>query len=165
MYFKHNGMSSTQIITASQARDVKQYNNSKSKVLKCCANIYFSQQCLKQNLTSNYTKIKIPNTTPAATLTKHKIVKLRIKDEIKYLHMKKEKLNNALYKVHLKATQEWGKTWYPIEKSVNKSLNKELECKYKTMDNKFKANSRITITYYIVVSDGVHIKFHLINVL
>jgi len=78
---------------------------------------------------------------------------------------KKEKLNNAIYKVHLKVPQEWGKTWYPIEKSLNKSLNKELECKYKTMDNKFEANCRITIKYYTVVSDGVHTKFHLINVL
>jgi len=134
-------MSSAQIITASQACDVNQYNNSKSKVLKCCANIYFSRQCLKQNLTPNYTEIKIPNTTPDATSTKHKIVKLKIKDEIKYLYIKKEKLNNAIYKVHLKAAQEWGKTWYPIEKSLNESLIKELKCKYKTMDNKFEANS------------------------
>ena len=66
--------------------------------MKYCANIYFNRQCLKQNLTPNYTKIKIPNVSPASILTKHKIVKLRIKDEIKFLYMKKEKLNNALYK-------------------------------------------------------------------
>jgi hypothetical protein len=75
----------------------------------------------------NYTKIKITNTTPATTSTKHKIVKLRIKDKIKYLCMKKEKLNNALYKVHLKAAQGWGKTSHPIEKSINGSLNKQLK--------------------------------------
>jgi len=120
MYHKHNRMSSIAIITASQARDVNQYNNLKSKVLKCCANIYFNRQCLKQNLTPNYTKIKIPNTIPAARSTEHKIVKLRLKDEIKFLYMKK-KFNNALYKVYLKAPQEWGKTCYPIEKSINES--------------------------------------------
>ena len=49
--------------------------------------------------------------------------------------MKKEKLNNALHKAHLKAAQGWGKTWYLIEKSINESLNKELECKYKTLDD------------------------------
>jgi hypothetical protein len=32
--------------------------------------------------------------------------------------MKKEKLNNALYKVHLKAIQEWGKIRYPTEKEI-----------------------------------------------
>jgi len=106
-------MSSIQIITGSQVHDVNQHNNLKSKVLKCCANIYFNRQCLKQNLIPNYTKIKIPNTIPAATSKKHKIVKLRIRDKIKFLHMKKENLNNALYKVHLKATQEWGEKLVP----------------------------------------------------
>jgi hypothetical protein len=42
-------MSSTEIITASQARYVNQYKNLKIKVMKCCANIYFNRQCLKQN--------------------------------------------------------------------------------------------------------------------
>ena len=51
--------------------------------------------------------------------------------------MEKEKLNNRVYKVHLKATQEWGKGWYPIEKSINESINdKELGSKYKTMEDK-----------------------------
>ena len=59
--------------------------------LKCCANIYFNRPCLKQNLTPNYTKIKIPNIYPAFTVSKYKIVKLRIKDEIKFLDMKKIK--------------------------------------------------------------------------
>ena len=31
-----------------------------------------------------------------------------------------------------------GKTWYPIEKSTNEALNKELESKYKTLDEKLK---------------------------
>jgi hypothetical protein len=45
---KHNGMSSTKIITASQARYVSQYKNLKSKVMKDCANICFTCHCLKQ---------------------------------------------------------------------------------------------------------------------
>jgi hypothetical protein len=117
-------MSSTKIITASKARYVSQYKNLKSKVMKCCANNYFNPQCLKQNLTPHYTKIKIPNTSPASIFTKQKIVKLIIKDEIKFLYTKKEKLNNALYKAHLRVAQEWGKTWYPTEKSTNEALSK-----------------------------------------
>jgi len=50
--------------------------------------------------------------------------------------MKKEKLNNILYEVHLKVAQKWGKTWYPIEKSRNKTMNKELENEYKIMEGK-----------------------------
>jgi hypothetical protein len=44
---KHNGMSSTKIIVASQARYANHYKNLKSKVVKC-ANIYFIRQCLQQ---------------------------------------------------------------------------------------------------------------------
>ena len=117
-------MSSIKIITDSQACYISQYKNLKSKVMKYCANNYFNHQCLKQNLTPNYTKIKIPNTSPASIFTKQKIVKLSIKDEIKFLYMKKEKLNTALYKAHLRVAQEWGKTWYLIEKSTNEALSK-----------------------------------------
>jgi len=39
--------------------------------------------------------------------------------------------------------QEWGKTWYPTEKSTNEFLNKELESKYKTTDEKLKKLTRI----------------------
>jgi len=84
-------MSSTKIITAGQACYVSQYKNLKSKVMKCCANNYFNCQCLKQNLTLNYTKLKIPNTSLASRFTKQKIVKLSMKDEIKFLYMKKKK--------------------------------------------------------------------------
>ena len=89
MYFKHNGMSSTKIVIASQVRYTNQYKNLKRKILKCCDNSYFNCQCLKQNLTPNYTKIKLPNISRATTFITHKIVKLRIKDEIKFLYMKK----------------------------------------------------------------------------
>ena len=43
---------------------------------------------------------KIPNTSPVSTFTKQKTVELKIKDDIKFLYMKKEKLRNALYTVH-----------------------------------------------------------------
>jgi len=57
--------------------------------MKCCANIYFNRQCLTQNLTPNYSKIKILNTSLASGFTQEKIVKLWIKDEIKFLYIKK----------------------------------------------------------------------------
>ena len=41
-------MSSTKIIVASQARYVSQYKNLKSKVMKCCADIFFTRNCLRQ---------------------------------------------------------------------------------------------------------------------
>jgi len=54
---------------------------------------------------------------------------MRIKDEIKFLYKKKQKLNNYLYKIHLKAAQEWGNSWYTILDSVIESTNLEIEKK------------------------------------
>jgi hypothetical protein len=50
--------------------------------------------------------------------------------------MKKEKLNNELYKTHSKLAKEWSKSWHIIEESLSESLNRELEQKYKKMDGK-----------------------------
>jgi len=56
-----------------------------------------------------YAQIKIPYTSPASTVTKKKAQTIRVKEEIKYLYMKKDKLNESLYKTHLQAALEWGK--------------------------------------------------------
>ena len=56
--------------------------------MKCCANICFNRQRLKQNLTPYYSKIKTPNTSPASRFSKQKTVELRIKDEIIFLYVK-----------------------------------------------------------------------------
>jgi len=56
--------------------------------MKFCANIYFNRQCIKQDLSQNHSKIKIPHTSPASRFTKQKTVKLRKKDEIKFLYVK-----------------------------------------------------------------------------
>ena len=101
-------MSSTSIIIASQARYVCHYKNLRRKVFKCCADIYFNRQCLKQTLTPDNTKIKVPNTSFAVKFTKNKITKIRIKDEIKFLYIKKEKLNKQLHVTHLELAEKLG---------------------------------------------------------
>jgi len=67
------------------------FESLKRKLYNCNASIYFNRQCLKRKLTTTYAKIKIPNTSPACKHTQHKVTIMRIKDEIKYLHTKKQK--------------------------------------------------------------------------
>jgi hypothetical protein len=69
-----------------------------------------------------YTKIKFGNSCPAALVTTKKAQITRIKDEIKFLFKKKEKLNYELYKAHLK-----GSVWDTILRSIHESLNREME--------------------------------------
>jgi hypothetical protein len=61
---------------------------------------------------------------------------MRLKEQIKFLHKKKELLNLELYTCHIQATNEWGKEWYIIHEPIQDSINLEMEKKYKTMDDK-----------------------------
>jgi hypothetical protein len=47
---------------------------------------------------------------------------MRIKDEIKFLYMKKDQLNKKLYQAHLKVAQEWGNTWHIIRDLLTYSM-------------------------------------------
>ena len=87
------------------------YKNTRSKLLNCCANIYFNRQCLIKKVTPKYANIKFPNTSPSPQITTTKVKITCIKDEIKFLQKKKEKLNRDPYNIHLKAAKEWGRVW------------------------------------------------------
>jgi len=65
-----------------------------------------------------YTRIKIPNTSPASKTTQKKVQIIRMKEEIKYLYKKKDFLNKSLYTAHLKAASEWGNSWELILNSI-----------------------------------------------
>ena len=68
---------------------------------------------------------------------------MRIRDEIRLLYKKKQQLNNTLYKIHLKAAQEWGNAWYIILDSIIDSTNNEIESNYRTIDNKLNELSKV----------------------
>ena len=91
---------------AGQASSIKQYKNTRSKVLKCCANVYFNKQCLAKKIIPNYATLKFQNISPATQLTSKKAQITSLKDEIKFLFIEKDKLNRELYKHHLKAAKQ-----------------------------------------------------------
>ena len=66
----------------------------------------FQQAMPKHNLLPKYTQIKTPLTSPAAVHTQRKVNKIRIKDDVTFLYLKKDKLNKQLYKSHLKLAHE-----------------------------------------------------------
>jgi len=67
----------------------------------------------------------IPYTTPAANIIQKKVQIIRLKDEIKFQHVKKEKPNNKLYRLHQKAAQEWGNKWYTILDFIKEVIRKK----------------------------------------
>ena len=121
---------------ASQANSIYTYKNIREKVQRCCANIYFNQQCLQLGVIPKYARIKIPFTSPASKTTQRKSQVLRVKEEIKFLYSKKDKLNILLYKAHLNAALEWGDLWHLIQDNISQSINSKLADVYKALDAK-----------------------------
>ena len=72
---KHFGMANIKF-AASQAKTTNLYKNTRSKLLKCCANIYFNKQWLgKKKVIIKYANLKFTNNSPVSkgpnTLKKH----------------------------------------------------------------------------------------------
>jgi len=80
----HFGMENIKFI-AGQARAINLYKNTRSKLLKCCANVCFNKQCLAKRVVPSYANIKCQNTSPVAQFTSKKAQITRIKDEIRFL--------------------------------------------------------------------------------
>ena len=119
-----------------QANTIILYKNLRPKLLKCCANIYFNKQCLSKTVIPEYDNTKFANTSPAAYITTKKTQITRVKDEVKFLFKKKEKLKHELYKAHLKAAQKWGECGGPsLTRYMNHSTRK-WKRKYNSLDKK-----------------------------
>ena len=108
-------MNQFKIIDASQARLVYQYINIKRKLLRTNAHIWFNRMCKSKNITPNYARQKIKGSTYAAKLTQKQLTKLRINNELKFLYIKKQQINNKLYEIHLINAQFWQSNWHILE--------------------------------------------------
>jgi len=61
---------------------------------------------------------------------------MRVRQEIKFLYMKKQKLKKKLYYLHLNAANTWGSTWYYIQDTIEAKLNKLISEKYEKLGKK-----------------------------
>ena len=70
---------------ASQAKSINLYKNTRSKLLKYCASIYFNKQCIAKNVIPKYVSIKFISTSPISQVSAKKAQIICLKDEIKFL--------------------------------------------------------------------------------
>jgi len=63
---------------------------------------------------------------------------MRIKDEVKYLHCKKQNLYRKIYKLHLQLADSWSGLWPHIQYIIEDKLQKEFNPRYKNLDNKLR---------------------------
>lgn len=128
--------------TASQAKVLlTRLNNKTVQLHKTIASIKFNKQCLANNITPKYANIQIKSQTFSAQKTKNFAQKLWVKNEIRTLYIKKDKLNYELYYLHLETANLLTKLdLYPHFLSylqyIHDKIHQLMTSKYQKMDRK-----------------------------
>jgi hypothetical protein len=111
------------MINARQARAYNNYKNTKLKLLKTNAAIWFNKICKTRQLQPKYINIKINNNNPWNNKTKAFAIRYRINQEIKFLYCKKQKLNEQLYHLHVQCANYCNGIWQYMYDNIDTQVN------------------------------------------
>jgi hypothetical protein len=113
-------------IDARQAREVYQYHNIKRVLYRTTAAIWYNKICRDRQLTPKYISIKVNGNNKQSQKTLLNATRFRINQEIKFLYVKKQKLNEQLYKAHLQCATTWPSSWQTIQSTIDDKLQLEM---------------------------------------
>jgi hypothetical protein len=82
----------------------------------------------------SYANIKVPRTSPAQKYTQRKVPIMRIKDEIRYLHIKKQRIYQQLDEALLPITHN--RDWQHLKNEIENRLHREISFRYKNLNKK-----------------------------
>jgi hypothetical protein len=131
-----HGTVNLKFIEAKQAKEVYQYKNIKHKLHKTTAAIWYNKLCRQKHLTPTYTNLQINGNNRQCQRTLKMATQYRINQEIKFLYIKKTKLNEQLYKLHLECANKWHNTWQIIQDNMDQYLTNEMEKHYDNLNKK-----------------------------
>jgi hypothetical protein len=83
-------------------------------------------------------------------------IKYRINKELKYLYIKKQKLNEQLYHLHLNCAKNWQYSWLYIQANIDEKLQEYNEKHYDNLNRKLddlqkkKVCTFVCITYIYI---------------
>jgi hypothetical protein len=117
-------------------KELYAFRNTKRKIYKTNAAIWFNKLCRERQITPGYICIKINGSKQQDKNTLKMATRHRLGQEIKFLHLKKTKLNQLLYTLHLECAKIWNSYWQPIYDTVNSSLQTEMESHYERLNKK-----------------------------
>jgi hypothetical protein len=85
-------------------------------------------------LTPKYISIKVSGSNRQTLSTLQAAFQFRIKQELKYLYVKKQKLKEQLYKLHQICATNWQKNWTFIQSNVDEKLQYYMERQYNNLN-------------------------------
>jgi hypothetical protein len=124
------------IIDAQQARIYNTYKNTKLKLLKTNAAIWFNKICREKRLKPTYISIFSNGKQQQDKRTMNHAIRYRINQEIKFQYRRKQHLNDQLYKCHLLCAHHFDGMWQHINSLINKQLHELMECVYQKLNKK-----------------------------
>ena len=131
-----HGTTKLKFIEAKQAKDFFKFKNTKRKLYKVNSAIWYNKICRQRRLTPNYINIKINGTNKQCQRTKKAAITYRLNQVIKYLHHKKQLINQQLYHLHLNCANTWNNLWSILDHIIEDSLQHEMEAHYKNLNKK-----------------------------
>ena len=103
------------IVNVQQAKFNNNYKNTRLKLLKANAAIWFNKMCKVKQLKPNYINIKINGHKPQDKKTTINAIRFRINQEIKFLYRKKQHLKERMYYLHLESAHQYNGMWQHIQ--------------------------------------------------
>jgi hypothetical protein len=100
-----HGSMDVKFIDAKQAKELHQFKNIKRKLYRTNAAIWYNKTCRDKQLTPKYISIWVNGKNKQSQKTLQNAIRYRINQEIKFLYIKKEKLDEQLYNIHLNCEQ------------------------------------------------------------
>ena len=112
---------------AKQAKIMHKYKNIKRRLHKTTTSIWYNKTCKEKRLTPKYFTIKLSDNNRQSINTLRAATHYRINQEIKFLYIKKARLNEQSYKSHLECTATWPRLWTLIQQIIDNNLHGEME--------------------------------------
>jgi len=86
-----------------------------------------SSLCRTKHLTPTYANINMKGTNSRCQRTKDAAIRFRINQEIKFHYVKKQQLNERLYKLHLECVTLWPTTWHLIQSTIDSNIQQQIK--------------------------------------
>jgi hypothetical protein len=107
------------IMDAERANLLNNFKNTKGKLLKTNAAIWFNKMCKIRQVKPNYVNTIIKGRKQQDKKTASQAIRYRITQEIKFLYRKKQHLNEQLYRIHLKCAHLYNSMWQYIQEIIH----------------------------------------------
>ena len=106
-------------MNAKQAKLYNNFKNTKCKLLRTNAAVWFNKMCKIKQVRPGYMHIKINGRRQQDKKTTNQTIRYRVNQEIKFLYRKKQHINQKLYNIHLECAQQYNGMWQYAQQKTN----------------------------------------------